>query len=416
MIVLQEYALNKVLVIDANTPYKINTIDDSASNGGASKGIVTKKNNNLLLDCTIVHKNYPWPFCELTIDLRLGDDEDNHLGTDLSSFDRLKITAKYLGETSAGIRFQIRSYNDIYSDINAQNTWKYNGLEYWPESSPYPTEIPMNVLQVATWWLIEQEIPIDLSAPEFEHSMIIEIATGNNIAAGQYLLEVEELSFHGKIFKSQHIYALLISLWILTAIFILYSQIKRSNNQLTKVMRRTVELKQLNKLLNIESQTLKDKAERDPLTGALNRSGIQPIFTQELQELSLIFIDIDHFKTINDTHGHAVGDEILKAFVKLINENCRSTDFLARWGGEEFLLVCPNTNRGLAEVLAEDIRRLVEAHTWTNNIKMTSSFGVAQRHKESPTAFIERADKALYDAKARGRNQVVVARIVNQIL
>ncbi len=160
----------------------------------------------------------------------------------------------------------------------------------------------------------------------------------------------------------------------------------------------------------MESKALKNQAERDPLTGALNRNGIEAIFTNEIEDLSLMFIDIDHFKPINDNYGHAIGDEILIAFVKLISENSRSTDFLARWGGEEFLLICPNTKLKEATELAESFRNLLMNHQWVNEIKLTASFGVAQKTKESVTDFIERADKALYSAKAQGRNRVVTSK------
>ncbi len=136
------------------------------------------------------------------------------------------------------------------------------------------------------------------------------------------------------------------------------------------------------------------------------------MFINQIPILSIAFIDIDNFKQINDIYGHGVGDEVLKQFAALLSENCRDTDFLARWGGEEFLLICPNTNLEQIHFLAEEIRALIEDFSWSNNIRLTSSFGIAQRGKESITDFFNRADKALYAAKAQGRNQVVVSKPV----
>jgi diguanylate cyclase (GGDEF)-like protein len=404
---LQELALKKTLTFNANSAFVINNINDSQTGLGESSSVLTSQDDNLILKCDIVRKNYEWPFCEIQI---LLFDNEHKIGLDLSSFDRVTVAASYKENKSASIRFQIRSYEPEYSNLKSDSTWKYNGIEYWPEKSSYPTKIPMRSLQVATWWLNEQEIPIEHSSPSFKNSMVIEVATGNNLAAGQHTLILEHITFHGQYFKHTHVYAAIILLWVFFASILLAAKVIQSRRQLSIAMKKTVELKKLNKLLNVESKTLKDKAERDPLTGALNRSGIKPIFTEEILVLSLMFLDIDHFKAINDKYGHNVGDEILKLFVKIISENSRSTDFIARWGGEEFLLVCPNTTLHSVQELAEEMRLLVERYEWPHGIKMTSSFGIAQRNKNEPaTEFIERADKALYTAKARGRNQVIVA-------
>src|SRR5690606_7568310 len=148
---------------------------------------------------------------------------------------------------------------------------------------------------------------------------------------------------------------------------------------------------------------LEEKLSRDPLTGALNREGVAKVFEcregSSDQNLSIIFIDIDHFKVINDTYGHNIGDNVLVKFVELITENTREVDVLARWGGEEFLLACPNTQLQYATRLAEKLRLCVEQHRWPDGISLTASFGVAQMEDELPAEFIGRADEALYTAK-----------------
>jgi diguanylate cyclase (GGDEF)-like protein len=124
----------------------------------------------------------------------------------------------------------------------------------------------------------------------------------------------------------------------------------------------------------------------------------------------LLFIDIDHFKKINDTYGHNIGDQVLLAFVDTLSKNTRTQDLLARWGGEEFVLACPDTSLENACGLAEKLRRCIEENNWPKALRVTASFGVAQLLEgESPTDFIARADKALYVAKAQGRNCVRVS-------
>ena len=110
---------------------------------------------------------------------------------------------------------------------------------------------------------------------------------------------------------------------------------------------------------------------------------------------------------MNDTYGHNVGDQVLLAFAQTLSANTRTHDLLARWGGEEFVLACPDTTLDNASNLAEKLRRAIEISDWPKQLNITASFGVAQMlPQESPTDFIARADKALYVAKAQGRNCV----------
>lgn len=409
IILLQRFAFQTSFIIDVNSPFPVNSLSDEPINNGKSKASLTKNADHFLLDCHIIPSNYPWPFCEMAVSFAFDENKNFTQALDLSSYKKIKVSAQYLGESSASIRFHLRSYNQSYSSYNDQKTWKYNGIEYWPQTNDYPVIFPLDALQVSTWWLIEQEIPIAHSAPEYDQVMVLEIATGNGIEPGHYQLKIEKIEFVGNIFSNTEVYIFIISMWVFTAIISLFVNLKRSKIKLAKSLNRTIELQQLNRLLNVESKALKNQVERDPLTGALNRSGIEAVFTNEIKVISLIFIDIDHFKPINDQFGHDIGDEVLVEFVKLISENCRSTDFLARWGGEEFLLICPNTALNEAYELAQCLRAMIEEHHWVKEIKLTSSFGVAQKTKEAIAQTINRADQALYAAKARGRNKVIIS-------
>ncbi|MDG1751044.1 MAG: GGDEF domain-containing protein [Thalassotalea sp.] len=410
-LLLHNFSLNQSLIVDANTPFNVHAVTDKTiHSSGGSEATLTTNEDHFLLNCEITSSEYAWPFCEMTLNFTANKVGDMLPPIDLSKLTNVKVYAQYIGDNSAGIRFQLRSFNPAYSTYNNDATWKYNGIEYKPENNSYPVSFNLDTLQVATWWLLENEIPIDLSAPEFDQVMVLEIATGNGIAPGHYQLKIEKVEFTGKVFSNRQIYTSIIMMWVLAAIAGLFINLKRSKEKLVRSINRTSELKKLNSLLNVETKELKNQVERDPLTGALNRAGIEPIFTSEIKILSLIFIDIDHFKSINDNYGHAIGDEILIEFVSLISKNSRATDFLSRWGGEEFLLICPNTKLNEASELAESLRLILSKHHWVKNIKLTSSFGVAQKGKESVDQFIERADKALYAAKAQGRNTVVTSK------
>jgi len=123
--------------------------------------------------------------------------------------------------------------------------------------------------------------------------------------------------------------------------------------------------------------------------------------------LCLIMIDIDNFKKINDTFGHAVGDQILKSSSQLLKNKARNTDSVIRWGGEEFLIIVPNSRLKDAAEFAERIRKSIEQHTDKEVGLITASFGVAELQLDEGTAsLLNRADKALYKAKLGGKNCV----------
>ncbi|MCE9955349.1 GGDEF domain-containing protein [Aeromonas rivipollensis] len=166
----------------------------------------------------------------------------------------------------------------------------------------------------------------------------------------------------------------------------------------------------LSQSLSEQYRRTEEEARYDPLTGALNRLGGEKLLS-ELGEmpLSFIYIDIDHFKGVNDTHGHPMGDEVLKHMVSELLRHCDSLCRLVRWGGEEFVLVCLHHEQARAERLAERLRGALEAYRdWPLGLRITASFGVAERRGDPLELTLKRADEALYQAKERGRNRVEV--------
>jgi diguanylate cyclase (GGDEF)-like protein len=153
---------------------------------------------------------------------------------------------------------------------------------------------------------------------------------------------------------------------------------------------------------------------RDFLTGVYNRRMFDEKLNFEIERakryarlLSIGMLDIDHFKNVNDTHGHPAGDKILQELTGLLGQKIREVDYFARYGGEEFVILAPDTDITGMSRIAEKLRRIVEAHSFPGQFRITVSFGIAQFVEgESATSFIERADAALYRAKANGRNRV----------
>lgn len=172
--------------------------------------------------------------------------------------------------------------------------------------------------------------------------------------------------------------------------------------------------------LRTNLQAAEVRGMKDPLTNVGNRRCFDDTLRKELavaaesgEPVSLIMCDIDHFKKVNDEHGHAVGDEVLKMFAAVIQQTVRDGDTAARFGGEEFAIILPGTPQAGALALAERIRTRFEAKRLTirssNKMlgQLTASFGVAERRNtEAGSDLIERADKKLYEAKNSGRNRV----------
>jgi len=171
----------------------------------------------------------------------------------------------------------------------------------------------------------------------------------------------------------------------------------------------------------IKRKMMEEEIERlattDKLTQAYNRAKFDEIIEREIERswrhnrpLSLLMFDIDHFKQVNDTYGHAVGDCVLKTMAELVRKNMRKIDCFVRWGGEEFMIIASETDLKTAGNTAERIRKIIESYRFDEAGKITVSFGVTQFGKDDTVdTFVKRADDALYKAKANGRNRVEVS-------
>lgn len=167
---------------------------------------------------------------------------------------------------------------------------------------------------------------------------------------------------------------------------------------------------------------IKTRANRDGLTRVYNRRSFDERLVEEFKrhqrlntDLSLLMVDLDHFKSVNDTYGHLAGDMVLEKVARMFEKTFRSTDFIARYGGEEFIILLPHTNEEQAQMLAERVRAKIEASTMNyqdKSFNVTASIGVSSVRPgslETDTEIVCKADEALYAAKVQGRNRVVVS-------
>jgi polar amino acid transport system substrate-binding protein len=176
-------------------------------------------------------------------------------------------------------------------------------------------------------------------------------------------------------------------------------------------------LQETNLLLENKHRELKTISEQDRLTEVFNRVKLESVLSSELSRsqrydnpLVLMILDIDFFKKVNDEHGHLIGDQVLMSFAEVVSGVLRKIDVFGRWGGEEFLVICPQTDINNSTFIAKKILEKVRNHDFPNELHITCSIGICEYKKgETENSFVERADRALYKAKREGRNQFVIS-------
>lgn len=208
----------------------------------------------------------------------------------------------------------------------------------------------------------------------------------------------------------------IISKMLLNAFNILNKSLKEKSIELQK-LNSELEIKVENRTNKLKTayKKMKDLASIDDLTKIYNRYYFFNIFNQKLESLksdktifSLIMFDLDHFKNVNDTYGHDVGDYVLQETCRVVEKDLREDDIFARVGGEEFLILLPNTNIENAFYTAQRIRQSIEQHKFKDISKLTISLGVAEANEPiTSTELLKKVDIALYKAKKEGRNRVI---------
>jgi len=203
-------------------------------------------------------------------------------------------------------------------------------------------------------------------------------------------------------------------LWkILIGVALVIALVMYWNRKLSRLNR---ELALAHEDLGRKSTELEKLSETDRLTGLTNRMKLEEILEQECRRssrsrtaLSVIMLDVDHFKAINDTYGHHAGDQVLRDLADILEAHVRSIDTVGRWGGEEFLIICPGTTVSGARTLAEKLRKSLEVHDFPVVGNCTCSLGIsAYQWDDQAEDIVIRADQAMYRAKEKGRNRVEV--------
>lgn len=404
-----QYGLDDITFINlSDYPYIIAQTD--SVDGGSSAVAIDRTDSSIIVDYEL-REGYAYPYAGVKI--LLGDGKIR--GRDLSNYDSIFVWVKPRGEGS--VRMYIRSYDPDFYRPDDEGSLKFNELEFFPLEETYPAVFVPQEFRVAGWWVAQNEINVHKAKVDFSNVPLIEIQTGTNAPLGYGTLEIKGICFKGKKINKLDLVTILVSVWFVTFFIILIIRFFDYSRERAANKKKREELEKNLRALEIEKSEFERSSKEDPLTGCLNRAGFSSILMREQENLSkngspvsFVIMDIDHFKNINDSYGHNVGDEVLVNLTKLIQGKIRNTDALVRWGGEEFVVLCGDTPIQNAQFLAEKLRVAIENAQLISQQQVTCSFGIAEMVPgEDPKKLFERADKALYASKEGGRNRVTSA-------
>ncbi|WP_020208576.1 GGDEF domain-containing protein [Gilvimarinus chinensis] len=354
----------------------------------------------------------PSIYCGLSIEL-LTSTDDLSQGIDLSGFDSLLLDID-VKSTQPRLAIILRNFYPNYSQPDDINTVQHQVLTLRRGDLAEPLKIRFSEFNVSEWWLVNRDVPRELTLPSFSNVIVLGVDLRDNLGPGNHEVRVNQVTAIGELVSAERWYLALLIIWgVGLTVYAIYRSVHWRHKAHGKQ-------KALNSLVNKhrelrhEARELKYLSERDRLTGLQNRMGLELAYERLDKESSaptaVMLLDIDHFKLINDRYGHAEGDRVIFELAQLLKSSVRSSDIVSRWGGEEFLLILPNTELPQAYQLSEKIRRRVHDACWFDNNKsnVTISIGVVGlRCDESLSQAFSRADTCLYRAKYSGRNQTV---------
>lgn len=337
------------------------------------------------------------PYCGLSINFHKQDK-----GEDYSNYQHIALKIRYTGNNQR-LRLKMHNFKPAQTEGNTREILQ--GLD-------------VSILAEETRALLSLD---NYGWGNFANGSTVDIGIDllPPIAPGEHDIQLEYLDIHGKLLKAEYWYLGVALFWLASNLLFITRHLMLQAKRIRNDAQRLSTLALYSNDLQQESQHYKLLSSTDPLTGALNRNGFAAEMGQRAPigkmaaNTTLMIIDLDHFKRINDSYGHDAGDLVLRDIALIINKNTRATDRFVRWGGEEFMLYCESTNAQQALLIAEKIRVAIESTPINHNgvvITQTVSIGlgVAQAQEDFDYLF-KRTDQALYKAKNLGRNCIVLA-------
>lgn len=341
------------------------------------------------------------PYCGLSITVgKTAQDRD------YSKYQRMELKINYQGNNQR-LRLKMHNFNPANSKGDNRETLKGLDVSFTQKETLAPI-----VLRDFAWITSE-------SSQFNDNTLDVVIDLVPPITTGEHTIQLEYADLYGQLLPAGTWYLGVAIFWLSCNLLFITRHLMLQERRIHNDSRRLTTLVHFSDDLQQESQRYKLLSNTDPLTSALNRNGFAHEISQRApnqilgRNTTMMVIDLDNFKRINDSYGHEIGDAVLREAAQAIHKNTRASDLFVRWGGEEFILFCEATNTQHALLIAEKIRATVEAMTIQHDekrISVTLSIGIGV--VESPEHFeslFRRADQALYRAKHLGRNCVVLS-------
>lgn len=358
--------------------------------------------------CTYVDTPSNYKYCGMNI--QLGDGQSK--GIDLTSYDTIHLQMHYTGAAEI-LRLYVRNFNPQFSELEAsRNTTKYNSMLLPVKDLSHDLDIHFTEFSVAEWWIRSSGLPRAMSSPEFDNVVNLGIDPPFPAPFGNHDFDIQAMSLSGPVVSKENWYLALLICWFIGLVGVGIARHYTLQRIYSKNQQQLKEEQNRSERITLESEKYKEMAVVDLLTGTLNRRGFGDVIDRmlhasDISRASIIMLDIDWFKAINDTYGHQIGDKVLSMLGNLLSNKVREHDEVGRWGGEEFVVFCPNTSCKGAVQLAENLREAVKVIKVDEKASpITVSFGVAAVNNDSWDEALRHADVALYTAKNAGRNCV----------
>jgi len=355
--------------------------------------------------------------CVLSFPLTQGDPSR---GLDLSRFDSIELELSYQGPAPF-LHLDVRNFDPRFSRVGDGNSARMQAVTLRRRDIAQPIRIRLSELTVPDWWVQAFNLPREFNQPNLDNAVSLSIGVPGDLTGQLHDLELHRVVLKGDWIGADRVYECILLAWLAGAAWVVLRAWTRMRHAHMRQQREIDALTARTRQLRVEQDGLRRLATVDELTGVLNRRGLEQAMAdleEAAQGFSLVVLDVDHFKHVNDRYGHDSGDEVLRRVAAVVAGNLRDSDVVGRWGGEEFLVVFLQARARDAARLADKLRVRIEDSEIicsSRRIAVTASFGVALAPPGSMVSdAFKRADAALYRAKAAGRNRVEIDKTLDR--
>ncbi|MFY8274247.1 GGDEF domain-containing protein [Pseudoalteromonas sp. SSDWG2] len=403
LVIWQYVGMETTLTIDTDKEAAI-AVESDRANDGISQAKFNIINDAVAFECQTKNTTYTFAYCGVRIDIAERDK-----GIDLTHYDSISFDVDYQASEKDTLFVYL-----INAEGETQERANMHAL--FPKEGTQRPVLQLHDFVIPSWWFYAQNDPNEHGVRRLDNVIAIKIVSGDSTIERKIDFAVSNIILKGKWIKADLLYLSLLLFWLVMISYNVIKNVHHTRMAYNKALSESKQLKELNSFLELEKSKFATLAQTDPLTQIANRAGVRDFIHQQMvlytlkqQPCAIILLDVDHFKSINDNFGHNEGDDVLKVLAALLQSHVRKEDKVARWGGEEFLIVCPHTNKDGALLMAQALRKRIETASISQHTTITCSFGVSEFDSTHFEHTFQKADEALYEAKNAGRNCVKVA-------